>query len=400
MTKQVWKIERFSADKTSDVMSFTYSTGRQTQFDSWSPGSLVLTIRNNSGQANGYDLNDKIILTASGTDWYQWFYVQEVLFNDLPGIGEGSTATIICTDLLGRMGRISVFEESIPSAKTLLQIYNEFNSLMPTGTTILILADGDSTAAADASYTGTALNRLNLNMVTEQGWLQNFGDALILASRSAMQDLVPEAVTFARNTTVLDVYQVGYSDIKRIALGSNYLNYCFVTPPVAVPQKASNATGIAEFGIYGAEFVTVDDSATQADSFASWQVQSRADPEQLSFRISVSDTANELEWLLNAMSSALAVVTVSYEIPGYTSEVTSQQIIQGFTMSVTPSRTDMQIFTSPLTYTDFFTLDSATFGILGGPAVASATYNQNIKYNKNTYTYNGVFDGNGGRLGW
>ena len=400
MTRQVWKIERFSADKTDDVMSFTYSTGRQTQFDSWSPGYLILTIRNNLGQANGWDLNDRVILTAVGTGWYQWFYVQEILYNDLPGTGQGSTASIICTDLLGRLGRISVFDESIPSAKTLLQIYNEFNSLMPTGTVILILGDGDSTAAADASYTGTALNRLNLNMLTEQGWLQNYGDALILASRSAIQDLVPEVVTFARNTTVLDVYQVGYSDIKRIALGSNYLNYCVVTPPIATKQKASDATGIAAYGIYGAEFSTVDNSATQADSFASWQVQSRADPDELSFQISVSDTANDLTWLLGAMSSGQAVVIVSYKNPGDNTTYTSQQIMQGWSMSVTPSRTDMEIFTNPLTYTNFFILNDDIFGILGGPSVSTATYNQNIRYDKNTYTYDGVFDDQGGRLGW
>ena len=67
-------------------------------------------------------------------------------------------------------------------------------------------------------------------------------------------------------------------------------------------------------------------------------------------------------------------------------------------MTVTPAKTDMEIFTSPLTYTNFFTLDSATFGILGGSAVA--TYNQNIRYSKNTFTYNGEFANAGGRLGW
>lgn len=362
MTKQVWKIERFSVDVTDDVMSFKYSTGRPTQFDSWSPGYLMLTIRNESGQANGYDLNDKVILTATGTDFYQWFYVQEVLFNDLGSTGEGSTATVICTDLLGRLGRISVFEEPIASAKTLLQIYNEFNSLMPTSTQIVIISDGDSTAAANASYTGTALNRLNLNMVTEQGWLAVTDIGIYLYARTDLDDLAPGLITFAR--LAAGNYTMGYSDIKRIALGSNYLNFCVATPPVAVAQRASDATGIAAYGIYGAEFATVDNSATQADSFASWQVQSRSDPDQLSFQISVSDTANNLTELFNAIFFNIGVVTVSYKNPGDNTTYTSQQITQGFSMSVTPSKTDMQIFTSPLTYTNFFTLNSDTFGVL------------------------------------
>ena len=398
MTQQVWMIERFSADKTSDVMSFTYFTGRRTQFDSWSPGGLVLTIKNESNQAEGWDLNDKVILTAIGTYFYQWFYVQEVLFNDLGGDGGGSTATVICTDLLGRMGRISVFENPIPSAKTILQIYNEFNSLLPTGASISPFSDGDSTAAADASYTGTALNRLNLNMVTEQGWLNVTGNVIDIMGRSDMDNISPPVVTFARNASGIDTF--GYSDIKRIALGSNYLNDCTVIPPTAAQQNSTDATGVAAYGTYGAEFATVDNSATQAQDFATWQVQSRSDPDELSFQISLSDTANDLTELFNALYGSIATTNVSYKSPGSTNSLTDIQIIQGWSMSVTPSRTDMEIFTSPLTYTQFFTLDSATFGILGGPAVASATYNKNIKYDKSTYTYNGIFDDQGGRLGW
>ena len=361
MTKQVWKIERFTADKTSDVMSFTYSTGRRTQFDSWSPGGLVLTIKNESNQADGYNLNDKIILTAVGSLWFQWFYVQEVLFNDLGGDGAGSTATVICTDLLGRMGRIQVFEQAIPSQQTLFQLDTAFSSLMPTGTFIVIRGDGDSTAAADASYSGTALNRLNLNMVTEQGWVAITDDSVYLSSRSFI-DISEPIVTFAR--TASGASQFGYSDIKRIALGSNYLNTCTVTPPVAAAQNATNTAGVTTYGTYGAEFATVDNSQSQALGFGEWQVFSRDDPDELSFQISVSDTANDLTQLFYAIYYNQPLVFVSYKKPGSATPVTDTQIMNGWSMSVNPSRTDMEIFTSPLTYTNFFTLNSATFGVL------------------------------------
>jgi hypothetical protein len=71
MTKQVWKVERSATDVTSQIQSLDYSTGRQTQFDSWSPGSLTFTIKNDVGQADNYELNEKITLTAVGTDFYQ-----------------------------------------------------------------------------------------------------------------------------------------------------------------------------------------------------------------------------------------------------------------------------------------------------------------------------------------
>ena len=361
MTKQVWMIEKFSEDKTSDVMSFQYSTGRRTQFDSWSPGSLVLTIKNDNGQATGWNLNDKIILTAVGTFWYQWHYVQEVLYNDLGGDGQGSTATIVCTDLLGRLGRIQVFEKAIASNYSLDQIDVAFNSLLPSGTNFALFGSGDSTAAADASYSGTALNRLNLNMVTEQGWVSVTDFAIYLYGRSDIDDL-GATITFAR--TASGVYQMGYSDIKRIALGSNYLNSCTATPPVAAAQNATDSAGVTTYGTYGAEFATVDQTATQALGFAQWQVYSREDPDELSFQISVSDTANDLTELFQSIYYNQPLVEVSYTNPGSPTVLTDTQIVQGWGMSVNPSRTDMEIFTSPLTYTNFFTLNSATFGKL------------------------------------
>ena len=361
MTKQVWMIEKFSEDKTSDVMSFQYSTGRRTQFDSWSPGSLVLTIKNDNGQATGWDLNDKIILTAVGTSWYQWHYVQEVLFSDLGGDGAGSTATIVCTDLIGRLGRIQVFAQAIASAKTLLQLDTAFGALLPAGTSFSYNGNGDSTAAADASYSGTALNRLNLNMVTEQGWISVTDYAIYLYGRTEIDDL-GATITLAR--TASGSFQFGYSAIRRIALGSNYLNSCTATPPVAAAQNATDTTGVATYGTYGAEFATVDQNSGQALGFAQWQVFSREDPDELSFQTSVSDTANDLTELLNAIYFNSPLVTVSYKNPGSNITLTDTQIMNGWGMSVNPSRTDMEIFTSPLTYTNFFTLNSATFGVL------------------------------------
>ena len=361
MTKQVWQVERDATDVTNQIESLQYFTGRRTQFDSWAPGSLVFTIHNDNGEANGYDLNDRIILTATGSLWYQWFFVQEVLFDDRGGDGGGSSATIVCTDYLGRLGRISVFEQSIGSQPTLQQIDTEFSPYLP-ASTFQFSSNGDSTASAEASYTGTALNRFNLNMTTEQGWININQEYISMFSRSELDDLAGPLV-FNRDGSGLGTV-LAYFDIKRIALGSNYLNTCTAIPPTAAQQNSTNAAGVATYGTYGAEFATVDNSQAQALSFAQWQVQSRSDPDELSFQISVSDTANSLLGYFDELFSNHGVVTVSYQNPGSPTDLTSTQIIQGWSMTVTPAKTDMEIFTSPLTYTNFFTLNSATFGVL------------------------------------
>ena len=396
MTKHAWTVERGTVpiDVTSEIQSMQYSTGRRTQFDSWSPGSLVLSIKNDAGQADSYNLNDLITLTSASSGFYQWLYVQEVIYNDLGGTGAGSTAAVICTDLMGRVGRIQVFEQYLGSLPTLTQIETEFDPLMPTGSAFFIAGDGDSTAAAE-TYTGTVLNRLNLNMVTEQGWLSVTDIGIYLYARSKIDDLAPGLIVFAREGDGLN--QMGYSDIKRIALGSNYLNTCTVIPSTVAQQNASDATGVAAYGYYGAEFATVDNSIQQADDFANWQVFSRSDPDEVSFQISVSDLNNNLDSLLSEIYLNQPCVTVGYQKPGSTANFTSRQIMQGWSMTVTPSATYMEIFTSPLTYTNFFTLDSSTFGRLGGSGV---TYNSEIFYNESDYIYNDTIAETAGRLGW
>lgn len=363
MTKQVWQVERFSTDVTNQIESLQYFTGRRTQFDSWSPGSLVFTIHNDNDEANGYDLNDKIILTATGTSFYQWLYVQEVLFNDLGGLGAGSTATIICADLVGRSGRLQVFEEDIPADQTIKQLADAFNSLFPSGTGFTYAGGGDSIAAEEDNYTGTVLNRLNLNMLTEQGWLGCTDERIYLYSRSETYQMISN-ITYARSAS--GSFQMGYYDIKRIALGSDYLNTCTVTPPVAPAQNAQNATGVTTYDTYGIEFATVDDTGSQALSFAQWQVLTRSDPDELSFQISISDTANDLTEFFNSVWGNEPVCDVSYKNPGSGITLTSSQITQGFSMTVDPSRTNIEIYTSPnyMAGLTFFILDSATFGVL------------------------------------
>jgi len=54
------------------------------------------------------------------------------------------------------------------------------------------------------------------------------------------------------------------------------------------------------------------------------------------------------------------------------------------------------VYLSPRLLYDLFTLDSSTFGILGGTMV----YNTPITYNDAGETYNATATDNGNRLGW
>jgi hypothetical protein len=51
-------------------------------------------------------------------------------------------------------------------------------------------------------------------------------------------------------------------------------------------------------------------------------------------------------------------------VPGAGSDTTVQVVIEGIGINATPERTDFDIYLSPLTLYQFFTLDSTTLGIL------------------------------------
>ena len=344
----VFTNETTTVDFTDEVQSANVVKGRATQDDQYSPGGLTFTIRNQSDQAAGFTLNDQIKIDTDG--FYQIFWVKEILFDDQPGLGLASTATIVCNDLLGMMGRINVINDTLTQRETLDQIYQEFNSLLPTGSNFNLFGKGDSTAIGD-TYTGSVLNRLNLNLTTEQGWLGLFAANCALISRSNIQDLLPATITFRRGTST--GYFVGYSNIERIQLGTNFVNTSSVFPPVAAAQTEVNAASVALYGTYGQTLSTVDNSAPQAAGLANWIASSRSDPTILSFVITFNNLTDHLFRFMESIFFSLPVINVEYRVPGDVADTTSLQIVQGLQMQITNVGTFFTMTTSPYSYYDF-----------------------------------------------
>jgi len=53
-----------------------------------------------------------------------------------------------------------------------------------------------------------------------------------------------------------------------------------------------------------------------------------------------------------------------YRVPGAGSDTTESVAIEGIAVNATPEQTTFEVFFSPTTYYQFFTLDSSTLGIL------------------------------------
>ena len=350
----------------SKVQNCSYTTGRPSAIDQWNPGQLSITITNTSDEAAGFTINDKIRIRLEQQDfpddYYHTFYVQEVSFNDQPGNQNGSTATIICTDVLGRLGRTNVFTKNMPQERTITQLTTAFSSDLPANATMPATYTGTSTASVNASYTGTVANRINLNMVTEQGILWQNQTQILLIGRDDIAALATSTISLGPESPYYT-----YTNIKRIALGTDFLNSSTVSTEVTAAVNSTDATSVSTYGTYGGTLSTVDYNLTQATGSASWQVFSRSDPTSITFSIDMtsansSNCADVIKRLWKASPELFCFVF--YRKPGSGTLIQYLCQFQGFSMYITPALTTFTFSLAPASFTGVFTLNSNVFGVL------------------------------------
>jgi hypothetical protein len=330
-------------------------------------GILTVTLNNSTNIASNFVINEQWRLRGAGLSGVQDFWLQGVTLNDYPGNTGLSTCTVQLGDVLARNGRNIVTNSIIPQTSTNEQIdyINTWN--LPQQGSVLQVNSGASTASA-ITYTGSVLNYWNLCFSTERGVIGLISDYLLVNSRNSVAESVIN-FSFSRNSPNASV--ISYNEIERIKLNLNFYNQCTVTSTGVADQIMSNAASVALYGVNELSVTTVDFSASQAAGNASWIANSHSDPDAEYFRINVFDipqNATALQGLLAAYNGSTSttkkVWNLVYRVPGAGSDITVQVVIEGIGINATPERTDFDIYLSPLTLYQFFTLDSTTLGIL------------------------------------
>lgn len=393
-----------SLDFTSSVLSTSIRQGREKYLDNYSGGSIVLTVNNSSGIATSFSFNDKVYVAneISGTGYRDVFTVQEITFNDYPGNTGLSTATIFCVDPLARVGRYQATNVSLTQAATTAQM-EQFNiNPLPADLTVtdVLSSLGDSIASAQ-TYTGTVLNQLNILQATERGIIrtQAYGSYtnqfIFPYARNDIDNNVITAFTFGRN---ISSSVIAYQDFERIQNGTSFINNATIQPEGLTAQTRSNIDSIDDYGATFYSSTTADYTISQAKDNGDWIVNTFSDPTSLRFKISFSDRAQNP----TAYSSFLTTFpniafSLAYRIPGAVSDTTVQVVLEGWSINATPNQTYYELSFSPLTYYQFFVLDSDTLGILGG----EITYDQPaLTYDEIGLVYNASSANTGSRLGW
>jgi len=280
------------------------------------------------------------------------------------------TATITCVDGLARSGRYQATNKSLTQAATYSQAAQFNGSPLPSDLVIFPVfgGAGNSTASAQ-TYTGTVLNQLNVLNATERGILRTGilsttpNQYVFPYARNQIVNQIVSTVSFGRSTSSS---VIAYDQFDRIQNGLSFINTATIDPAGLASQTETNAGSVTTYGAAFYSSSTVDVDVTQADNNAAWIANTFSDPASLRFRISFVDTTQNSTAYLAFQNSLPAGIgfNLSYRIPGAVSDTTVLVALEGWSLSITPAQTRWTLNFSPLTYYQFFTLDSSTLGIL------------------------------------
>jgi hypothetical protein len=359
---------------TTSVLSASYKTGRQTYMDNWAGGSLIFTIKNDTNQAAGFTVNDKIDFANSTGVYYQRFFVNEIQYSDYPGQVGLSTATISCTDGLNRSGQNTITNLTLFAGQCCEQLdqFTTSGQIANSGYAINGSTYGPGASKAlglGGGYNGSVLQRINQNMATERGIIWYNQNTMYFVARNKLADkTIP--LTFGRSTAT-DV--IAYQNFSRITLGQNFMNAVNIQPlnNSSYDSFTTNASSVTSYGVRGYSLTTVDFTAAQGQGLGQFLANSQSDPAAIRFSLGFTDVAQNasaintfVNYWLGVTGIPAVVMPLTYKIQGSATTFTVLTLIEGMDISMTPDQCSFTVYLSPMTYYQFFTLNNATFGVL------------------------------------
>lgn len=357
-----WVFTNVRTNQTVPFLSASINFGRSTYMDVYNGGGLTFTINNNANQAGSLQMGDVIRVTAIGADYDVSYWVDEIQCEDYPGNTGLSTATIVCSDGMVRLGRRFINAQVLSAAFSGEQAVQMSDVTQSPG--ITRLGNGQSLVSA-ITYTGAPMQRLNQLINTERGLMRCRGYEVLFVARDqidAYSSIIP-AIDFGRS---IGATTIGYQQFSRIGLGLNFMNTVSVTPTGGAEQVATKTSSIASYGSAYYSLQSEDSTNAQALGLAQWLTESQSDPNVQRYEVEFSDRSQNQN-LMNRLIRTLMepyIYQVSFRIPGAGSDSTTKAVMEGFTIDITSSESRFRISLSPVTYYQFFTLDSSVLGIL------------------------------------
>ena len=371
MIRYAWGIKNAttSTTYTSSVLSFNFTNGRQSYLDNYNAGALVLTIKNQANESAGFSFGDKIDLLDPSGNLKYCFYVVEVTYNDYPGNTGLSTASIICQDSLGLMGRLQMNAFSVTAASTDNQFLQTssvpgFKTNRPAIAMVGTINTGSACSAG--TYSGSVLNFWNQLVNTERGVIAVTEQYVNFYTRTGISTIPLSSYDISN---VTGATTIGYQTFERINLGLDLMNQVQTQPAGLATQQATNAASVTAVGAQGFTVSTLDANTTQAFGLAEYLANTLSDTTKQRFVVTFTDVMQSVTTsIFTQVYSNFTYhspMNLTYRVPGAASDTTVQVIAEGFNVSATPAQTTITAYFTPLTYYSFFILGNALFGVLG-----------------------------------
>ena len=367
----VFTNETTSSTFTSVVESAQLQQGRQRYLDSYAGGRLAITINNSNDDASGFTLGDEIRVAISGhtnPTNYQTFWVDDIQFYNERSDFAAARAVIICIDGVARLGQVDITGLSLTATTTLQQFVDMMTDAFGSGTAS---GSGALSVPSATTYTGSLGARANELIVTEGGaFRMNYDGSVSFIGRGSFSDstYIKPYPIFARQRDDVQL-DVGYTDLAREQYGTVYANDITVVPSGLDPQRAANITSLPR---KSDSYITVDNTETQALGLAQFQRTMRSDLSNQTLVVRWSD--EPYEWAVSGSNSIYVwygaffsgfygFYNVQYELPDG-SEYDQRFFLEGYTADLLNTGTRYTLYFSPISYYQYFTLDSTTLGRL------------------------------------
>lgn len=373
MTKISWEVvnNRTATTYQNIVLSASYQYGRRGYLDNYPGQSISITIKNQANESANFQLNDWISLTGDlgiYQAYNQSFWVTAINYQDYPGNTGLSTATITASDAMHRIGRVLGKGNTLATGTTGAQISSmDAKSSWPPD--IYTFAYQTQSLASSAIVTNSWNNQINLLQATEKGVISySYSSGINFIGRGQIANLKDVTPSLTRTASVTNI---GYQTFSRLGYGSTFVNSAEITPAGLATVAGTNTASVTLYGQNGITQSTVDENVAQAQGNADWTANSLSDPTVLRYECGFDDVSQNESRLLAFLQNvtgfgilAKVATNLVYRVPGAVSDTTVEVVVEGWSLNITPQKTSFNFFLSPLTYYQFFTLNSTTLGIL------------------------------------
>jgi len=356
-----WRVTNNRTGLDIEFLSGSINSGRSTYMDVYNGGGFTFTINNNLNEAGSIQMGDSIRVRATGSGFDVGYWVDEIQCQDYPGDTGLSTATIVCSDAIVRLGRRLVTNLALPSAFSGQQAL--FFNDVTQSPGITVAGDGQSLVSA-TTYTGAPMQRLNQLINTERGVIRCRGYELFYVPRANINQNF--FVTFNGFSRFKSASVIGYEQFSRTGLGLNFMNQVAVTPTGGGEQLATNTASVTAYGSNYYSLQSEDSTNTQALGLAQWLSNAQSDPTVERYEVEFSDRAQNqtpVERLLTTFMTSY-LYQLDYLIPNDVVVLNTRTVMEGYSINITASETRVRVSMSPFSYYDLFTLDSTIQGIL------------------------------------